>query len=139
MQNRKVVSLSLLFFLLSFLIWGLGLRQDSEWYLQYLVFATQLLYGGMMYDLLKSMRSIPSNDIFWNEISELIFKIYLCFAVVIGLLWLAAKMKDVAFIGVVSLLVAIIVYFFVFSRMLPKLQPLYAQARVRNNLPNPFI
>jgi len=124
----KMTVLLGLFFLLAALIWALGLRQDEEAILKYLVFTTQLLYGSMLYDLLKSLRAIPSDDGFWISMSKIIGEAAAWMVASLVLLLLAAKVFFMAYVG---LLGAILAYGCIFVRVLPKLQPLYVQAQNR--------
>ncbi len=124
----KIIVLLGFFFLLTALIWALGLRQDDEVILKYLVFTSQLLYGSMLYDLLKSMRAIPSDDCFWINMSKVAGEATAWMVAALVLLLLAAKVFFLAYVG---LLGAILAYGCIFVRVLPKLQPLYIQAQNR--------
>ena len=117
------------FFIFTALIWALGLRPGEEdAYLKYLVFASQLLYGNMCYDLMKSMREIPSSDSFWSSVMKVVGEIIIWFAATITLLYVAAKVFLLAYVG---LLGALITYGYVFWRVMPKFQPLYKEASAR--------
>lgn len=117
------------FVIFTALIWALGLRPGEEdAFLKYLVFASQLLYGNMCYDLMKSMREIPSSDSFWSSVMRVIGEILAWFAATFVLLVLAAKVFLLAYVG---LLGALITYGYVFWRVMPKFQPLYKEASAR--------
>lgn len=122
------------FFLLTALIWAMGLRQDEEAILKYLVFATQLLYGNMVYDLLKSMRSIPSNDKFWSSVSVVVIETSAWMTISITLLYIAAKTTDIAYVAYGGLASSFIIYMYIFIRVLPKFQPIYVE--VQNRVPS---
>ncbi len=124
----KIVILLGFFFLLTALIWALGLRQDEEAILKYLVFASQLLYGSLVYDILKTMRAIPYNDGFWVSASKIAANAAAWIVLVVILLILATKVFFLAYVGLIG---AIIVYINIFVRVLPKLQPLYIEAQNR--------
>ena len=116
-------------FIFTALIWALGLRPgDEDAFLKYLVFASQLLYGNMCYDLMKSMREIPSTDSFWSSVTKVVAEAVGWFVATFILLVLAAKVFLMAYVG---LLAAVITYGYVFVRVLPKLQPLYKEASKR--------
>lgn len=124
----KMAVLLSFFFLMAALIWALGLRQDDEAILKYLVFTTQLLYGSMLYDLLKSLRPIPSGDCFWISVSKVVGEATAWMVAALVLLLLAAKVFFLAYVGLIGALIA---YSCIFVRVLPKLQPLYVQAQNR--------
>lgn len=124
----KITVLLCLFFLLAALIWALGLRQDEEAILKYLVFTTQLLYGSMLYDLLKSLQAIPPDDDLWISMSKVVGEAAAWMVASLVLLLIAAKVFFLAYVG---LLGAVLAYGRIFVHVLPKLQPLYAQARNR--------
>lgn len=124
----KITVLIGFFILVTGLIWALGLRQDEESILKYLVFATQLLYGNLLYDLLKSMRAIPSGDHFWNSVLKVVGEATAWVILAIVLLLLAAKVFLLAYVGLIGALVA---YGCIFVRVVPKLHPLYIEAQNR--------
>ena len=117
-----------LFVLLTALIWALGLRGDEEAILKYLVFSAQLLYGNLLYDLLKSLRPIPSNDCFWSSVSKVAGEATAWMLAALFLLFLTAKVLSIPYVGLIGALIA---YGFIFARVLPKLHPLYVQAQNR--------
>lgn len=116
------------FFIFTAIIWALGLRGDEDVLLKYIVFASQLLYGNMCYDLMKSMREIPSGDSFWSSVMKVVAEVIGWFTATFILLVLAAKVVILAYVG---LLGALVTYGYVFWRVLPKLQPLYKAASKR--------
>lgn len=117
------------FFIFTALIWALGLRPgDEDVFLKYLVFASQLLYGNMCYDIMKTMREIPAGDPFWSSAMKVIAEVVGWFVVTFVLLVLAAKVFLLAYVG---LLGALGTYGYVFWRVLPKLHPLYKEASSR--------
>ncbi|HUW44921.1 MAG TPA: hypothetical protein VMW50_03905, partial [Dehalococcoidia bacterium] len=124
----KMTIVLCLFFLLAALIWALGLRQDDEAILKYLVFTTQLLYGSALYDLLKSLRAIPAGDKFWVSMLKVVGEASAWMLAALVLLLLAAKVFFLAYVGLFG---AILAYGCIFVRVLPKLQPLYIQAQNR--------
>lgn len=122
-------SLILLGFFLLFtaMLWGLGMNpyMDDKW-IKYLIFATQLLYGNMCYDIMKCMRIIPSGDTFWNSVLKITGEAIFLLFIALGLLVLAFKFPFFAYGGLIGSMIA---YLLIFYRVLPKLQPTYTQAR----------
>jgi len=122
----KFIVLIGFFFIFSLLIWAFGLSpHDDELFLKYLVFAMQLLYGNMCYDVLKSMRPIPQDHHFWNSAVRIAGEATVCMGVAIGLLVIAFKVFFLAYVGIIGSLVC---YSYIFVRVLPRLQPLYVEA-----------
>ena len=125
----KIAVLLGFFFLFTAVIWALGLRPGEEdIFLKYIVFAAQLLYGNMSYDLMKSMREIPSSDSFWSSAMKVVGEIIGWFFVTFVFLVIAVKVFLLAYVG---LLGALITYGYVFWRVMPKFQPLFKEASAR--------
>lgn len=122
----KTIILVIFLLLFTALVWALGLiPEEEETLLKYLVFASQLLYGNMCHDLVKSMRVIPSDDKFWPSILRTIGEASAWMVATIISLLLAVKVFLFAFVGLIA---AAIFYGIIFVRVLPRLQPLYLQA-----------
>lgn len=114
------------FFLFTGMIWGLGEGpHKDDALIKYLVFASQLLYGNLCYDILKGLRTIPSDNKFWRSAVRISGEAVALLILAIGLLVLATK---VSFFSLVGLIGAVIAYVVIFVRTLPKLQPAYIQA-----------
>jgi hypothetical protein len=123
---RKMIVQLGFFFLFTGMIWGLGENphKDDE-LIKYLVFASQLLYGNLCYDVLKSLRTVPSGDRFWSTATNIAGEAAALIIIALGLLVLAFKVPFFAYLGLAGALIA---YACVFYRVLPKLQPAYVQA-----------
>jgi hypothetical protein len=122
----KIFILIFFFFIFTMLVWSLGLvPKESETAMKYLVFSAQLLYGNMCYDLMKTMRAIPSHNEFWDSTFQTSIEALLWLVVAIVSLVVAIKIFLLAYVGLV---VAVICYVMIFVRVLPKLQLLYAAA-----------
>ena len=130
---RKMVVQLGFFFLLTGMIWGLGENphKDDE-LIKYLVFASQLLYGNLCYDVLKSLRAVHSGDMFWNTATNIAGEAAVLLVIAFGLLVLAFKVPFFAYVGLAGALIA---YACVFYRVLPKLQPAYVQAVSTSDTP----
>ena len=114
------------FFLFTLMIWGLGEGpHKDDMLLKYPVFASQLLYGNMCYDVLKGLRTIPADARFWTIAMRISGEAVALLVIAIGLLVLA---MSVPFFILVGPIVALIAYLLIFTRTLPKLQPAYIQA-----------
>lgn len=122
----KNVVMLCFFILFTALIWGLGEGpHKDDMHIKYLVFASQLLYGNLCYDVLKGLRTIPSDDRFWNTAVNISGEAVVLLVIAIGSLIVAIK---VPFFAPVGLIVALIAYVVIFARTLPKLKPAYIQA-----------
>lgn len=125
----KLIKLAVIlgfFFLFTAMIWGLGegpYKDDMP--IKYLVFASQLLYGSMCYDVLKGLRTVPADNKFWTIALKISGEAVALLIIAIGLLVLAIK---VPFFPLVGLIGAMIAYVLIVSFTLPKLQPAYIQA-----------
>ena len=126
---QKLIKLAVLlgfFFLFTLMIWGLGEGpHKDDMLIKYLVFASQLLYGNMCYDVLKGLRTVPADNRFWTVAVKISGEAVTLLVIAIGLLVLAIKVPFFALVGLIGALIA---YVLIFSLTLPKLQPAYIQA-----------
>jgi len=124
-MRKTIVQLGF-FFLLTGMIWGLGENpHKDDGLIKYLVFASQLLYGNLCYDILKSLRTVPSDDRFWSTATNIAGEAAVLLVVAFALLVLAFNVPFFAYVGLAGALIA---YVWVLYRVLPKLQPAYVQA-----------
>ena len=126
---QKLIKLTVqlgFFFLFTSLIWGLGEGpHKDDMLIKYLVFASQLLYGNMCYDVLKGLRTIPADNKFWTVAVKITGEAAALLVIAIGLLVLTMSVPFFILVGPIGALIA---YALIFSRTLPKLQPAYIQA-----------
>ena len=114
------------FFLFTLMLWGLGEGpHKDDMLIKYLVFASQLLYGNMCYDVLKGLRTIPADARFWIIAMKISGEAVVLLVIAIGLLVLAMSVPFFILVGPIGALIA---YVLIFTRTLPKLQPAYIQA-----------
>lgn len=125
----KLLGILGFFVLFTTLLWALGLGPHAkEPVIEYLVFAAQLLYGSMCYDLLKSLKQIPSGDDFWSKVWRTVGEASIWIAFSIILLLLAVRVPILAYVGLAG---SFISYGIIFVRVLPRLHPIYVEAQNR--------
>lgn len=132
----KLLGILGFFVLFTTLLWALGLGPHAkEPVIEYLVFAAQLLYGSMCYDLLKSLKQIPSDDDFWSKVWRPVGEASAWMIFSIFLLLIAVSVPiSVPIFAYVGLAGSFISYGFIFVRVLPRLHPIYVEAQ--NRAPN---
>lgn len=110
MKKLIKISVLLVFFLLfTLIIWGLGEGpHKNDMLIKYLVFASQLLYGSMCYDILKSLRTVPADNRFWGFAIKTLGEAVTLLVIAIGLLVFAINVPVFAEVGLIGALIAYI-------------------------------
>jgi len=98
---RKFFLMLVYLFAYSGIIWAIGLIQTDSLFLKFLIFVGQLLHGGICFEVITKLKSIPAKDEIWKRFFVHFRRGLLGFVLALTFLVLAAKMFLFTYLGVV--------------------------------------